>query len=107
MIVCIVIIVILSLIIVGLALPLMGAIKKQNLLLETYRRKDLSGVEIETIRRLAVAKGSDAVTLHDILNLIYTIRSIQLGGYEDKDVFVFSQEDPYDGLSLEMKYFPE
>jgi hypothetical protein len=82
---------------------LRGAIVQQQIELSSYKRKDLSGREIETMRRLIVAKGPSAITVHDVLNLIYTIRSIQLGDYSDIDPFVFSSEDPYDSLELEMK----
>jgi hypothetical protein len=76
-----------------------GAIRDRKVIIENYTRTKLTGVLIEEIRRKLWLYGKNAITEYDILDLIYTIRDIQLGIYSDEDPYVPS--DPYDGLNDE------
>lgn len=55
--------------------------------------KPLTGRDIEVIRRKLVNVGLGGVSLNEVLNLVKTIRDIQLGVYEDKDPYL--PADPY------------
>ena len=63
------------------------------------RIRDITGREIEVIRYRATNIGKVAISKTDILNVIRTIRSIQLGVYKDNDPYV--PNDPYEGLYAE------
>lgn len=73
-----------------------GATKEDEETIETYKRQKLSGVDVETIRRTILAYGRKGISVHDVMDLIYTIRSIQLGQYTDTNPYM--PANPYDGF---------
>lgn len=84
---------------VFLFITVRGALKNTTNILENYSRTKLTGVLVEEIRRKLWLWGKNGVSEYDILDLIYTIRDIQLGIYVDEDPYIPS--DPYDGLNEE------
>lgn len=85
-----------ALVAIVLGIMLRGAIRMHNDDLASHKIAQLSGREIEIIRRKAISSGMSSITLHDVLNLVTTLNTIQLGNYEDKDPYV--PADPYEGL---------
>lgn len=79
-----------------LGIMLRGAIRMHGDDLASYKVTQLSGREIEVLRRQAINTGMSSIRLHDVLDLITTLNMIQLGNYEDKDPYV--PADPYAGL---------
>lgn len=75
-----------------LAVVLRGAISSQEIDPE-FEPRALTGREREEIRRRMVNIGTNVVTSDDVLNLLYTIRQIELGNYTDDDVYI--PDDPY------------
>ena len=57
---------------------------------------DLSGREVEKIKRRLTTVGVRDISYGDIANLVKTINSIQLGTYEDTDVYI--PADSYDDI---------
>jgi hypothetical protein len=82
--------------IIFMAFIIRGALTNNQDMLEDYHRKDLSGTQREEIRRRLIVGGKGAVGAHEILDLIYTFRSVELGQYNDEDPYVPS--DPYDDI---------
>ena len=80
-----------------------GALMSNRDSLAGYKRSDLSGRSREEIRRRLLAGGMNAVSPIDVMNLIYTFRSIELGTYNDDDPYIPSSEvgDPYLDLDLD------
>ena len=70
-----------------------GALNQEK---ENIEVKNLTGRQIEEIRLKMIDIGLPSITTGDVLSLIRTIRSIQLGTYEDTDVYI--PADPYDGI---------
>ena len=81
-------------------LVIRGMLKTEKSNIENYKRKILSGVETEEIRRRVIEYGMSKITINDVLNLIYTKRAIEVGAYEDIDPYV--PADPYDGIEEEI-----
>jgi len=73
-----------------------GMLASRDSMIDSYKRRDLTGREREDIRRRLLASGTSAIHPHEILDLIYTFRSVELGQYEDKDPYV--PADPYDDI---------
>lgn len=73
-----------------------GMMKTQQSLVLDYKRHNLTGREREEIRRRLLAQGTTAVHAHEILDLIYSFRAVELGQYKDDDPYV--PEDPYDDV---------
>lgn len=65
----------------------------------SYKRRKLTGVQIEEIRRKLSVAGLAGIELREVLDLIYIIRAIQIGDYSDNDPFV--PHDPYEGIEEE------
>ena len=63
-----------------------GAIRREVIDGETF--KTLTGREIEQIRIKAITVGMNSITKHEVMNVIHTVRAIQLGTYEDKDPYI-------------------
>lgn len=78
---------------------LRGIMKNNSATIENYKRHDLTGRERETIRRKIIASGLTTVHPHEILDLIYTFRSIEVGDYHDNDPYV--PVDTYEDLDNE------
>jgi hypothetical protein len=85
---------------VMLAITVAGAIKKNRDATAGYLRKKLTGIEIEELRRLVMTTGLADISESNVLDLIYVIRAIQLGDYEDKEPYV--PDNPYDGIGEEI-----
>jgi len=83
---------------VFLGLLVMGCLKEERGNNEG-RIRDISGREIEMIRYKLTNIGKVSVTKTEMLNIIRTMRSIQLGVYKDVDPYV--PDDPYEGLYAE------
>lgn len=91
---------ILIIVVIALCFMLRGATLSKSEDIESYVITRLTGVDIEKIRRDIINVGMNALTTHDVLNLIYVVRSIQLGTYTDENPYV--SQHPYDGfLTLE------
>lgn len=73
-----------------------GTIISKSADLNEYTIVSLTGRDIERIRQKLVYIGPQAVSSYDILNLIYVIRSIQLGTYSDENPYI--PANPYDGF---------
>ena len=80
---------------VFLSIMVFGAIRPSENLL-SYKRKKLTGVQIEEIKRKLLSTNQMLITKTEILDLIYTIKALQLGDYIDKDPYM--PDDPYDGI---------
>ena len=83
-------------IIITMAIMLRGYMKQEVEEDESYRVRKISGREIEEIRRVLMHYGMNGLLKSNVLDLIYTIRAIQIGDYEDMDPYV--PDDPYDGI---------
>jgi hypothetical protein len=83
-------------IIAVLIIVLRGYIKEEKEEFENYKVRKITGREIEEIRRVLVTHGTNGLLRSNIMDLVYTIRAIQIGDYEDMDPYV--PDDPYDGL---------
>jgi hypothetical protein len=79
-----------------------GFLKTRDTDLKSYKRNTLTGVKIEEIRRRLIHGGMNDIIGKDVLDLIYTIRTIQLGVFEDKNPYV-PPGDPYDGIQEDEK----
>ena len=79
-----------------LSIMLRGSIRITADITNDYKITLLPGTMVEEIRILLINYGFNAITPQNVLDLIYTIRAIQLGHYEDTDPFI--PADPYDGL---------
>jgi hypothetical protein len=92
--------IVISLCLFGIAttvsIMLRGYIREEKEEFKNYKVRKITGREIEEIRRVLVTHGMNGLLRSNILDLIYTIRAIQLGDYEDMDPYV--PADPYDGL---------
>lgn len=72
---------------------LRGALRVDQEERDQIEIKPLTGRDIEVIRRKLVNVGLGGVSLNEVLNLVKTIRDIQLGLYEDKDPYL--PADPF------------
>jgi len=81
---------------VSAAIILWGYIKEEKEEFDNYKVRKITGREIEEIRRVLVTHGLNGLLRSNVMDLVYTIRAIQLGDYEDMDPYV--PDDPYDGL---------
>jgi hypothetical protein len=66
-----------------------------------YKRRKLTGTQIEEIRRKLEIAGLSGVQRREVLDLIYVLRAIQIGDYSDKDPYVPS--NPYEGIEEEQE----
>lgn len=64
------------------------------------KHKQLTGKEIEFIRRKLASVGLQAITKDDVYNLIKTLRDSSLGLYKDDDPYF--PADPYEDIDLKM-----
>lgn len=80
-------------VIVAMALIISGFMKSHQSMVAGYKRRNLTGRDREEIRRRLLAKGITDVHPHEVLDLIYTFRAVELGQYSDEDPYI--PEDPY------------
>jgi hypothetical protein len=74
-----------------------GMLASNSATFDDYKRHSLTGVEREDMRRRLLAQGLNGVHPHEVMDLIYTFRSIELGQYKDEDPYI-PQEDPYEDI---------
>ena len=60
------------------------------------QRKKLTGRDREALRRKLIASGFSTVTISEVLDLLHTVRQIELGSYRDEDPYI--PDDPYDDV---------
>ena len=72
---------------------LRGSLKVET---PTGEIKNLTGREVEIIRRKLSTIGIQTITIDDVFNLIKTIRDTHLGIYVDDDPYV--PADPYEDI---------
>lgn len=77
-------------------LILKGIMASREQMVADYKRRNLSGREREEIRRRLLSQGIGGVHPHEVLDLIYSFRAVELGQYRDSDPYV--PDDPYDDL---------
>ena len=77
-----------------LVFTLRGAMRKEPINDDSIR--ELSGKEIETLRRKFVRIGVNGLTNEEIFSLFQTIRSVQLGIYVDSDPWL--PANPYEDI---------
>jgi len=75
---------------------IIGFLKENYESNSSYKKTSLTGRDIEYMRRRLKAVGKVAVNTHDIFDLIYVIRDIQLGVYKDEDPYI--PADPYENI---------
>lgn len=88
---------VLVVVIVFMFIILRGMIATVGGTFDNYKRKNLTGREREDIRRRLIAQGMGAVHPHEVMDLIYSWRALELGQYTDEDPYV-PQDDPYDDI---------
>jgi hypothetical protein len=85
--------------VVATAIVLWGYLKEEKEEFDDYKVRKVTGREIEEIRRVLVTHGMNGLLRSNVMDLVYTIRAIQLGDYEDLDPYV--PDDPYDGVEVQ------
>ena len=71
-----------------LLLIVVGFMRTEKFIYENYKEKSLTGVEIEEIRRKLIVTGINGLSHSDVFNLIYTIRQIFIGNYQDNNPYL-------------------
>jgi hypothetical protein len=71
---------------VTMGIIIRGAISRESIKDEQYGT--LTGRQIEAIRLKLISVGVNAVTKFEVMNVIHTVRAIQLGTYDDIDPYI-------------------